>query len=68
MGNMYLTRKEIESLRPPERVTVSEWANRNRILDAKTSAMPGRWRTETVPYLRTIMDAFNEPGIETVTL
>ncbi len=30
--------------------------------------MPGRWRTDTVPYLRTIMDAFNEPGIETITL
>ena len=30
--------------------------------------MPGRWRTDTVPYLRGIMDTFNEPGIETVTL
>lgn len=30
--------------------------------------MPGRWRTETVPYLCTIMDTFNEPSVETITL
>jgi len=68
VANIRLTRKEIESLRPPERLTVSEWADRNRVLDVKTSAMPGRWRTDTVPYLRGIMDTFNEPTVETVTL
>ncbi|MFA7153592.1 MAG: terminase gpA endonuclease subunit [Methanoregulaceae archaeon] len=53
---------------PPEKLLVSQWADRNRILDAKTSAMPGRWRTDVVPYLRDIMDSFTDPNVETITL
>ena len=60
--------KEIMAWTPPERLKVSEWADRNRVLDSKTSAMPGRWRTSTVPYLREIMDSFNDPATETITL
>ena len=30
--------------------------------------MPGRWRTEVVPYLKDIMDSFTEPNVETITL
>ena len=54
-------------LRPPERMTVSEWADENRILDAKTSAEPGRWRTERTPYLRGIMDAWGDKAVERIT-
>lgn len=53
-------------LSPPERLTVSEWADRHRTLDAATSAEPGPWRTDRTPYLRAIMDAFNDPEVETV--
>lgn len=54
-------------LRPPDEMTVSEWADRNRILDAKTSAEPGRWRTERTPYLRGIMDAWGDKSVERIT-
>ena len=46
----------LASLQPPEELTVSEWADKYRILDAKTSAMPGPWRNEKTPYLQEIMD------------
>lgn len=46
----------LRQLRPPEDLTVSEWSEKNRILDSKTSAMPGPWRNEKTPYLRDIMD------------
>ncbi|MFA5324334.1 MAG: terminase gpA endonuclease subunit, partial [Smithella sp.] len=52
----------------PEKVTVSEWADRNRILDTLTSAEPGPWRTARTPYLRGIMDAFNDPFVEDITI
>lgn len=52
--------------KPPERLTVSEWADKYRILDAKTSAEPGQWRTARTPYLQGIMDAFNDPDIEEI--
>ncbi|MCX5713039.1 MAG: phage terminase large subunit family protein, partial [Candidatus Omnitrophica bacterium] len=52
----------------PEEVTVSEWSDKNRILDPMTSAEPGQWRTERTPYLRGIMDAFVNPLVEKITV
>lgn len=46
-------------LRPEPRLTVSEWADRHRMLSGKASAEPGPWRTERTPYLRAIMDALS---------
>ncbi|CAH8707853.1 phage terminase large subunit family protein [Paenibacillus melissococcoides] len=51
-------------LRPPEKLTVSEWADRHRVLDSKTSAEPGQWSTDRTPYLRGIMDALNDYRVE----
>ena len=31
--------------------SVSEWAEKNRVLDGKTSAAPGPWRNAVTPYL-----------------
>lgn len=45
-------------LAPEPRITVSEWADRHRVLPPE-SAEPGRWRTARVPYLREIMDALS---------
>jgi len=53
-------------LRPPERLTVSQWADKYRILDSKTSAEPGPWKTSRVPYLETIMDAANDDEVEEI--
>jgi phage terminase large subunit GpA-like protein len=53
-------------LKPPENITVSQWADKYRILDAKTSAMPGPWRTEQTPYLKGIMDEFNNHETEEI--
>jgi phage terminase large subunit GpA-like protein len=46
----------IEALQPPLDLTVSEWANQNRILTRRSSSEPGQWRTDRVPYLREPMD------------
>lgn len=51
---------------PPEKITVSEWADKYRILDEKSSAAPGPWRTERTPYLRRIMNEFCNPEIESI--
>lgn len=48
---------------PPKKETVSEWADRSRVLVSDSSAEPGQWRTDRAPYQRAIMDAFTEPGI-----
>lgn len=54
-------------MRPPERLTVSEWADKYRILSEIDSASPGRWRTAQTPYLRDVMDAFNETTVQDLT-
>ena len=56
----------LKFLKPPEDITVTEWANKYRVLDPKTSAMPGPWRTEHTPYLQGIMDEFNNYETEEI--
>ena len=56
----------INILKPPENLTVTEWADKHRILENKTSPEPGRWKTSRTPYLAGIMDAFIDPDIEEI--
>ena len=49
-------REALEALLPPPKLTVSEWADRYRVL-GNTSPEPGPWRTSRTPYLREIMDS-----------
>lgn len=48
--------------------TLSEWSDEFRRLSPETSASPGRWRTDALPYLRGILDAMSDPAIETVVV
>lgn len=56
----------LQMLCPPEQLTVSEWAESYRILDAKSAAMPGSWSNSVTPYLIGIMDEFNNYETETI--
>lgn len=58
--------KPLKFLSPPEYLSVSEWAQKHRILDSKTSAMPGKWNNEITPYLVEIMDEFNNVETEEI--
>ena len=58
--------KEILAWKPPEKLTVSEWADKYRVMDQQTSPLPGPWKTANTPYLREIMDTFNDPYIQEV--
>lgn len=56
----------LRQLKPPEDITVSEWAQKYRLLDAKTAAMPGPWRNDKTPYLIEIMDELNNYETEEI--
>ena len=58
----------VQVLRPPEDLTVSQWAAKYRQLDTKSSAMPGRWLNDRTPYLVGIMDALNEYEVEDIVV
>ena len=50
-------------LTPDPDLTVSQWADRHRMLSGRASAEPGRYRTARTPYMREIMDRLS-PGDE----
>lgn len=54
-------------MRPPENITVSEWAEKYRRL-SQSSAEPGMWRTHRTPYLKEPMDAFNDPKVRRIVM
>ena len=55
-------------LKPPPELTLSQWADRYRVLSAESSAEPGRWHTDKAPYQREIMDAIGDPHIRKVVI
>ena len=56
------------ALKPPSKLTVSEWADEYRQLSSESSAEAGRWSTKRAEYQRGMMDAVSDPNIETVVL
>ena len=61
------TPTEQAAWRLPEEMTVSEWADRNRILPAD-AAFPGPYRTDLTPYMRKPMDAFADAEVEEIDI
>jgi phage terminase large subunit GpA-like protein len=45
-------------LRPPAPLSISEWADANRVL-GPSSPMPGLWRTSVAAFLREIQDSLS---------
>lgn len=54
------------AFKPPEKLSLSEWADNHAFLSAESSAEGGRWRT--LPYQKGIMDAISDPAVEQVTV
>ena len=58
------------AVKPSDRLSVSAWADRHRILSSKQSGERGRWRTARNPILREIMDCLSpfSPAREVVVM
>jgi len=53
----------------PDPITLSDWADKYRILPREGAAEPGPWRTDRAPYLREIMDCLSaESPVREVTI
>lgn len=61
-------RASIARFRPPEKISVPEWADKYRVLSTENSAEAGRWRTSRTPYLKAIMEAFKDPKIHRIVI
>ena len=60
--------RAVKNFKPPESLTVSQWAEKNRKLSPESSAEAGPWRNERTPYLVDIMDAFTDPKIKKISV
>ena len=58
-------KRALATLRPRERLPVSKWAEKYRILP-DTNAIPGPWRNRITPYLVEIMDTFSDDDVEQI--
>jgi phage terminase large subunit GpA-like protein len=61
------TPEEKAAWKLPDDLTVSQWADKYRIL-GNTSSEAGPWHTSRTPYLKGIMDAFSDPAVERITI
>ena len=60
--------KAFEQYRPPEPLTVSQWAEKYRILSRESSAEAGPWRNARTPYMVEPMDAFTDPKVREIAI
>lgn len=60
--------KILSGMKPPENLTVSQWADKNRRLTSESSAEIGKWRTSRTPYMLEILDSFTDPLIEHIVV
>lgn len=58
----------MQTLRPPPKLTISEWADTYRKLSPESSAESGSWHTSRCEYQREIMDTFNNINIERIVV
>lgn len=57
-----------QGFKPPETLSVSEWADKKRRLSPESSAEPGPWRTSRTPYLKEPMDAFTDAKVKRIVI
>lgn len=67
-ATMEMLARCVATLKPPPELTLSQWADRYRMLSAESSAEPGRWHTDKAPYQREIMDAIGDAHIRRVVI
>lgn len=58
----------LENIKPPEGLTVNEWADKYRILSSEASAEAGLWRTSRTPYLKAPMESFTDPKVSRIVM
>lgn len=61
-----LFKKILNRLKPPEKLSISEWADKYRVLSV--SAEAGKWSTNRTPYLKKIMDCITDVKIRKVVI
>ncbi|MDA3732376.1 phage terminase large subunit family protein [Niameybacter massiliensis] len=54
----------VRMIAPPKKMTISQWADENRMLSDEASAEKGKWNTDRAPYQREMMDSISDVRTE----
>jgi phage terminase large subunit GpA-like protein len=57
-----------EAVTPPPPLKPSEWAEAYRFLPPEGNAEPGRFRFERTPYMRGVVDAIHDVGVQEIVI
>lgn len=63
-----LLRQAIQLVKPPEPLSIAEWADQHRILSPEDSSEKGPWRTSRSPFQKVPMEAISDPEVESVVM
>ena len=55
-------------LRPPPKLTIAEWAEKERVVSSEETSAPGPWYADRAPYTVGIMDAISDIKTEKVVI
>ena len=55
-------------LRPPPKMTITEWAEKERVISSEETSSPGPWYSDRVPYTVEIMNAISDIKTEKVVV
>ena len=58
----------INVLRPPPKLTIAEWAEKERVVSSEEASAPGPWFSDRVPFTVEIMDAISDLKVEKVVI
>ena len=58
----------MNNLRPPPKLTVSQFADQYRYLSSEASAEAGKWNTSRAEFQREMMDTINNPDVEQIVI
>ena len=65
---MSLTTEEVSAVKPPERLPISDWIERNRILHESYAAEPGPKKISRTPFARPILEAWLDPWVREIVV
>ena len=63
-----LTDAELSALRPPERLPIADWIERNRVLHESYAAEPGPKKITRTPFVRPILEAWLDPWVREIVV
>jgi phage terminase large subunit GpA-like protein len=62
----FLAAEILNLWRPPEAITGTQWAEKNRVMSRENCPLPGPYRVSVTPFIKEILDCVTDPIVEKI--